>query len=85
MSGPKRARPNGSFIQSELLLTTASGPGCAAFDGIAELWLDSIDDMTAAFNEPQLIEKIAPNDEKFVRPAVTQLLTLHETMKYPLL
>lgn len=58
--------------------------GKAAFDGIAELWFDSTADMISAFNEPQFMEKIAPDDEKFVDPLGTQLLTLRETVKYPL-
>jgi uncharacterized protein (TIGR02118 family) len=57
--------------------------GKAAFDGIAELWFDSIAEMVAAFNEPKFVEKIAPDDEKFVDPAGTQLFTLTEIQKFP--
>jgi uncharacterized protein (TIGR02118 family) len=57
--------------------------GKASFDGIAELWFDSIKDMVAGFNEPRFLEKIAPDAEKFVDPAGTQLMTLKEVPKYP--
>lgn len=55
----------------------------APYDGIAELWFDSIRDMVAAFNEPKFMEKIAPDDEKFVDGVHTQLLTLREVEKFP--
>ena len=53
-------------------------------DGIAELWFDSITDMVAAFNEPKFMEKIAPDDEKFVDAVDTQLFTLREIEKFPI-
>ena len=56
----------------------------APYDGIAELWFDSIADMVAAFNEPKFMEKIAPDDEKFVDAAHTQLFTLREIEKFPI-
>lgn len=55
----------------------------APFDGIAELWFDSIADMVVAFNEPQFMAKIAPDDEKFVDAVHTQLFTLREVEKFP--
>lgn len=55
----------------------------APFDGIAELWFDSIADMVTAFNEPQFMAKIAPDDEKFVDAVHTQLFTLREIEKFP--
>jgi uncharacterized protein (TIGR02118 family) len=57
--------------------------GRAAFDGIAELWFDSIKDMVAAFNEPAFMANIAPDDEKFVDGVGTQLFTLKEVQKFP--
>jgi uncharacterized protein (TIGR02118 family) len=57
--------------------------GKAPFDGIAELWFDSLLEMVAAFNEPKFVENIAPDDEKFVGHAGTQLFTLKEVQKYP--
>ncbi len=57
--------------------------GKAAFDGIAELWFDSVPEMVAAFNEPQFMARIAPDDEKFVDPVGTQLFVLTETPKFP--
>lgn len=70
---------SGDADQSKL----ATQWGVADFDGIAELWFDSVDDMVRAFNEPAFIEKIAPDDEKFVDPVGTQLFVLNEVDKYP--
>lgn len=55
----------------------------APYDGIAELWFDSIADMVTAFNEAKFMEKIAPDDEMFVEGATTQLFTLKEIEKFP--
>ena len=55
----------------------------APFDGIAELWFDGIADMVAAFNEPQFMAKIAPDDERFVDAIHTQLFTVREVEKFP--
>ncbi|WP_368680348.1 EthD domain-containing protein (plasmid) [Rhodococcus opacus] len=67
---------DGSKLQSQW--------GKAPFDGIAELWFDTIEDMVAAFNEPKFMEHIAPDDAKFVDSAGTQLMVLEEVEKIPL-
>ncbi|MFT5415307.1 MAG: hypothetical protein ACI915_001622 [Gammaproteobacteria bacterium] len=56
--------------------------GKADFDGIAELWFGTTDDMITAFNEPRFIEKIAPDDENFVDAKQTQLFVLRELDKF---
>ena len=56
--------------------------GKADFDGIAELWFDSTAEMIAAFNDPQFIEKIAPDDQNFVDADQTQLFVLRELEKF---
>lgn len=90
---PEFTRHVRRYVQSHLVTEyTGAGDtskltsqwGQAAFDGIAELWFDSIADMVTAFNEPKFLETIAPDDEKFVDPAGTQLFTLREVQKFPL-
>ena len=56
----------------------------APYDGIAELWFDSIAAMVTAFDEAKFMENIAPDDEMFVEGATTQLFTLREIEKFPL-
>ena len=55
----------------------------AAYDGIAELWFDSIEAMVGAFNEPKFLERIAPDDHNFVDAVGTQLFTFREVPKHP--
>ena len=35
------------------------------YDGVAELWFDSIDDLNKAFSEPRYLELIRPDELKF--------------------
>ena len=37
-----------------------------AYDGVAELWFDSQEDLVKAFNEPRYLEIIRPDELKFV-------------------
>jgi uncharacterized protein (TIGR02118 family) len=57
--------------------------GQADYDGIAELWFDSTADMIGAFNEEKFLEKIAPDDERFVDATRTQLFALRAIDKFP--
>lgn len=91
-SVPEFTRHVRRYVQSHLVTEyTGAGDssklvtqwGKAAFDGIAELWFDSIADMVAAFNEPKFVEKIAPDDEMFVDRAGTELMALREVPKHP--
>ena len=38
----------------------------SAFDGIAELWFDSVEDVGKAFTQPRYLEIIRPDEESFV-------------------
>ena len=89
---PEFARHVRRYVQSHWVadysgagdVSTLSSPWRRApFDGIAELWFDSIADMVRAFNEPQFMATIAPDDEKFVDAIHTQLFTLREIEKLP--
>lgn len=37
-----------------------------AYDGIAELWFESVEDMQQAFSEPRYLEIIRPDEQKFL-------------------
>ena len=52
--------------------------GKADFNGIAELWFGTTDDMITAFNEPRFIEEGAPDDKNFFDAKQTQLFVLRE-------
>jgi uncharacterized protein (TIGR02118 family) len=36
------------------------------YDGIAELWFDSVEQMQAAFAEPRYLEIIRPDEQRFI-------------------
>jgi uncharacterized protein (TIGR02118 family) len=40
----------------------------AQYDGVAELWFDSVEEAQAAFREPKYFEIIRPDELKFVDP-----------------
>lgn len=37
-----------------------------AYDGIAELWFESVGEMQKAFSEPRYLEIIRPDEQKFI-------------------
>jgi uncharacterized protein (TIGR02118 family) len=41
-------------------------PASPPFDGIAELWFDSVADVGRAFTEPRYVEIIRPDEQKFL-------------------
>ena len=42
-------------------------PGATSeFDGIAELWLDNMDEVKRAFSEPRYLEVVRPDEHKFL-------------------
>ncbi|HEY6421390.1 MAG TPA: EthD domain-containing protein [Candidatus Binataceae bacterium] len=41
-------------------------PGSPGFDGVAEIWFDSIDDATKAFSEPRYLEVIRADELRFL-------------------
>ena len=85
-SAPEFTRHVRRYLQSHLV-TDYTGAGDTS--KLTTQWgkapLDGIGEMVAAFNEPQFMEKIAPDDEKFVGAAGTQLFTLKEVQKFPVL
>jgi hypothetical protein len=38
----------------------------AAFDGFAEIWFDSLEDVGREFTEPRYLEIIRPDEERFI-------------------
>jgi hypothetical protein len=48
------------------------------FDGIAELWFDSVEDIGAAFNHPRYLEIIRPDELKFVDFASSRVFIVED-------
>ena len=87
VSIPEFTRHVRRYSQAHIVDPTYDGAGMAwkraDYDGIAEVWFDDPTAMSTAFNEPQFMAQIAPDDEKFVDAVHTQLFTLREIEKLP--
>ena len=55
--------------------------GVSDYDGQAELWFDSVDEMNAAFNEPRFLAEVHPDDETFIDMAGCKLMVVEEQTK----
>ena len=51
------------------------------YDGIAELWFDSIEDLSACFG-PRYLEIVNPDELRFVEPARSSALVAREYLIY---
>ena len=65
-SVPEFMRHVRKYVQCHLVSDTAPFGGEAAYDGVAELWFDTPEELTRAFNEPRYLEIIRPDELKFV-------------------
>lgn len=54
------------YVQCHLAAQDTPFAGVGAYDGVAELWFDSVDDVVRAFNEPRYLEVIRADELKFV-------------------
>lgn len=50
----------------------------APFDGIAELWFDSVEDIGRAFSHPRYLELIRPDELKFVDFASSRVFIVED-------
>ncbi len=73
------------YVQSHPLENQGAGFSgiIAPFDGFAELWFDSLEDVGRAFAEPRYLEIIQPDEPKFLdlrncRFAVVEEVSMHE-------
>lgn len=71
------------YSQSHIVDPDYDGEGLkwprAAFDGIAEIWFDSLEDMKAAFAEPEFVEKVGADTALFTDPDGVTVLVTEET------
>ena len=55
--------------------------GVSDYDGQAELWFDSVEEMNAAFNEPTFLAQVHPDDETFIDMDGCKLMVVEEQTK----
>ena len=53
------------YIQCHLVGNTVPLGAAGAYDGVAELWFDSVAELETAFREPRYLEIIRPDELKF--------------------
>lgn len=56
------------YVQCHLAENTVPFGIAGAYDGVAELWFDSVEEAAKAFSEPKYLEIIRPDELKFVDP-----------------
>lgn len=69
MGIPEFARYVRKYVQCHAMAaqTTVAGAGPASpFDGIAEIWFDSPEEMRKAFSEPRYLSEIRADERKFL-------------------
>jgi len=62
------ARHVRKYVQCHLVEGTAPFGIACDYDGVAELWFDSVDEAANAFSEPKYLEIIRSDELKFVDP-----------------
>jgi uncharacterized protein (TIGR02118 family) len=65
-SVPEFARHVRKYVQCHLLKGAVPFGIPGDYDGVAELWFDSVEDAAAAFREPKYLEIIRADEIKFV-------------------
>ncbi|MDJ0278048.1 EthD domain-containing protein [Sphingomonas sp. 2R-10] len=66
------------YLQSHPTGDTLPVTPSSKFDGIAEVWFDSVDDVKAFFASSDYIESISPDEEGFIDGEKTELLITNE-------
>jgi len=65
-SVPEFMRHVRKYVQCHIVAGKSPFGGETAYDGVAELWFDTPEELTRAFNEPKYLEIIRPDELKFV-------------------
>jgi uncharacterized protein (TIGR02118 family) len=65
-SVPEFMRHVRKYVQCHLVGGAVPLGAAGDYDGVAELWFDSVDELVSAFNEPRYLEIIRPDERKFV-------------------
>jgi uncharacterized protein (TIGR02118 family) len=65
-SVPEFTRHVRKYVQCHLVADAVPLGAAGNYDGVAELWFDSVEELEAAFNEPRYLAIIRPDELKFV-------------------
>jgi uncharacterized protein (TIGR02118 family) len=64
-SVPEFIRHVRRYVQCHIVSNSAPLGASSDYDGVAELWFDSVDELNEAFNEPRYLEIIRADELKF--------------------
>ena len=67
-SVPEFARHVRKYVQCHLAEDAVPFGIPGSYDGVAELWFESVEEASQAFKEPKYLEVIRPDELKFVDP-----------------
>lgn len=65
-SVPEFTRHVRRYVQCHLTSAALPFPQASEYDGVAELWFDSVAEMEKAFTEPRYLQIIKPDEHKFL-------------------
>jgi uncharacterized protein (TIGR02118 family) len=79
-SVPEFMRHLRKYVQSHSVSDSVPGfPSAPSqYDGIAELWFDSVEEVSKAFNEPRYLEIIRKDEPKFLDLAACSIFVAEE-------
>ncbi len=81
LSAAEMIKPLRRYVQSHCLEDGAAGFPPMRYDGMAELWFDSVADLQPCFGQ-QYLEKVHPDEPKFVDPEHSSALVAKEYVLY---
>jgi uncharacterized protein (TIGR02118 family) len=68
-SVPEFMRHVRKYVQCHIVENSVPLGVAASYDGVAELWFDSVEEIAQAFNEPRYLEIIRRDEHKFAELA----------------
>jgi uncharacterized protein (TIGR02118 family) len=68
-SVPEFMRHVRKYVQCHIVENSVPLGVAAPYDGVAELWFDSAEEIAQAFNEPRYLQIIRPDEHKFAELA----------------
>ncbi len=71
------------YVQGHTVSPSVAGfppQAVAPYDGVAELWFESVEDVGKAFSEPRYLEVIRPDEQKFLDLPNCKVFVVEEVM-----
>ncbi len=66
------------YVQSHPISNSTLGFRETTFDGLTEIWFDDMASFEALFNDPEYLQRIRPDEAKFVDLERSEILLMQE-------